>query len=346
MANYPYITDIPGIKIGHAQNYEALTGCTVILCEKGAVAGVSQRGGAPGTRETDLLRPMHLVQKAHAILLSGGSAFGLDAAGGVMKYLEEKGIGVATGAAKVPIVPAAILYDLGIGDASLRPDFEMGYQACANATAEKPTEGSIGAGTGATVGKILGIGQAMKGGIGLGGIQIGKSVVLAAIAAVNAFGDIVDYKTRKILAGARSIDKKVIQIGSSGYFLDSLNFMKSGIGKGIISLATKTNTIIGVIATNVSLDKEGANLLARAASNGIALSVQPAFSMLDGDTVFALSAGSAKTDINILTAYAPYVFAEAIQNAVLKAESFANLPSARDITTEEHKEVSNGSNYR
>ncbi|MEX2143932.1 MAG: P1 family peptidase, partial [Anaerolineales bacterium] len=196
------VTLIDGIRVGHAQDFDAVTGCTVILCERGAVGGVEQRGGAPGTRETDAMRPMHLVDKVHAVMLAGGSAFGLDAASGAVRYLEEKKVGFDVGVARVPIVPAAILFDLGIGSAKRRPDGEMGYQACLNASAKPPEEGSVGAGTGATVGKILGIGQSMKGGIGTAAMEIGAGVQVGAIVAVNAFGDVIDPQTGAILAGA------------------------------------------------------------------------------------------------------------------------------------------------
>ena len=199
------ITAVPGIKVGHETNDAALTGCTVILCEAGAVGGVDQRGGAPGTRETDLLRPLHMVQEAHAILLAGGSAFGLDAATGVMKYLEERGIGVNTGSARVPIVPAAILYDLAIGAADVRPDAAMGYQACLNASAEKPAEGNAGAGSGATAGKMLGMRGATKSGIGTASFEIGGGVIVGAIVAANPFGDVIDPASGEILAGARPL---------------------------------------------------------------------------------------------------------------------------------------------
>jgi L-aminopeptidase/D-esterase-like protein len=195
------ITDIPGLWVGHAQNEEALTGCTMVLCEEGAVGGVDQRGGAPGTREVDALHPMHLVHKVHAVMLAGGSAFGLEAATGVMRYLEEKGVGFDTHVAKVPIVPAAILFDLGIGRADVRPDAAMGYQACLNASSDPPAQGNAGAGMGATVGKILGIGQAMKAGIGTASLEIGAGVIVGALAAVNAFGDVIDPQSGQILAG-------------------------------------------------------------------------------------------------------------------------------------------------
>jgi L-aminopeptidase/D-esterase-like protein len=221
MSGRSAITDVPGIRVGHAQDHGALTGCTVVLCEDGAVGGVDQRGGAPGTRETDLLSPMHLVEQVHAILLAGGSAFGLDAAGGVMRYLEERKVGFDTRVAHVPIVPAAILFDLAVGEPSVRPDAEMGYQACLNARAEPPAEGNVGAGTGATVGKILGMGRAMKSGIGTASLEIGGGVIVGAIVAVNCFGDVVDPANGKIVAGSRSAEIGPLRIGAPGYFADT-----------------------------------------------------------------------------------------------------------------------------
>lgn len=323
------ITDVENLIIGHAQDDTALTGCTVILCKKGAIGGVSQRGGAPGTRETDLLRPDRLVQKVHAILLSGGSAFGLDAAGGVMRFLEEKKIGYKTGPAIVPIVPAAILYDLGIGDPNIRPDAKMGYQACLNASNNKPAEGNFGAGTGASVGKIFGMQGAMKSGIGTSSRDIGGGVIIGAIVAVNAFGDILDYKDRCIIAGARKILPPSTKY-SSDRFANTLDVLGSMVGRGIMTFASKQNTIIGAIATNAKLDKAAANRFAECASDGITLTTQPAFSMFDGDTVFGLSTGRKKIDINILCAFAPLVFADAILNAVLNAESVGGLPAAKN----------------
>ena len=323
------ITDVVNIKVGHAQNINALTGCTVVLTEKGAVAGISQRGGAPGTRETDLLKPNHLVEKVHAIFLSGGSAFGLDGAGGVMKYLEEKKVGYKTGAAFVPIVPAAILFDLAIGDASIRPDADMGYLACQNASQDKPLEGNAGAGTGATVGKVFGMQSAMKSGIGTSSREIGGGVVIGAIAAVNAFGDVLDYHDRRIIAGARA-HQPLSPANHDIHFANTLDVLGSMIGRGIMTFASKQNTIIGVIATNAKLDKPGANKFAECAADGITLTVQPAFSMFDGDTVFGLSTGSKKIDLNILCAYAPLVFADAILNAVRMAEPAGGLPAANN----------------
>lgn len=324
------ITLIDGIRVGHAQDFEAVTGCTVILCEKGAVGGVDQRGGAPGTRETDALQPVHLVDKVHAVILAGGSAFGLDAASGAVRYLEEKKVGFNVGVARVPIVPAAILFDLGIGSSKRRPDAEMGYQACLNASRSAPVEGSVGAGTGATVGKILGIGQAMKGGIGTAAMDIGAGVQVAAIVAVNAFGDIIDPQTGEIIAGARSLKKGPIKIGK-GRFADTMKVMKTLVGRSILDLAQRGNTVIGVVATNARFDKEGATKVARMAMNGIARSIRPANTMLDGDTLFALATGKRKADVNIVGAYAAEVVAQAILRAVLAAESVGDVPAIRDL---------------
>jgi L-aminopeptidase/D-esterase-like protein len=320
------ITDVENILVGQAQNDAALTGCTVILCKRGAVAGVSQRGGAPGTRETDLLRPNRLIHKVHAILLSGGSAFGLDAAGGVMRFLEENNIGYKTGAAIVPIVPAAILYDLAIGDAAVRPDAEMGYQACLCASKKKPAVGNVGAGTGATVGKIFGMQGAMKSGIGTSSRDIGGGVIIGAIVAVNAFGDVLDYKNRCIIAGARKI-QPLSSNNSNDQFANTLDVMGSMLGRGIMALASKQNTIIGAVATNAKLDKNAANRFAECAADGITLTIQPAFSLFDGDTVFGLSTGSKIIDHNLLNAFAPLVFADAIINAVSNAKPADGLPA-------------------
>ena len=208
------LTDVPGLEVGHAQDSEALTGCTVILCRKGAVGGVDVRGSAPGTRETDLLNPLNLVEKVHAVMLAGGSAYGLDAAGGVMRYLEERKIGFNTGAGLVPIVPAAILFDLGVGRADVRPDAAMGYKACEAASTAKVAEGNAGAGTGASVGKLFGAKQAMKSGLGSASIQIGGGIVVGAIVVVNAFGDILDPKNGEIVAGLRSAEVGPFHIGA------------------------------------------------------------------------------------------------------------------------------------
>jgi len=319
------MSEIPDIKIGHAQNQNALTGCTVIICEKGAVGGVSQRGGAPGTRETDLLRPGHSVQKVHAVLLSGGSAYGLDAAGGVMQFLEENKIGFKVGSNFVPIVPCAILYDLDIGDSATRPNKEMGYAACQNANADRPIVGSVGAGTGATVGKILGISQAMRAGIGYASFEIGNGIQISALIAVNAFGDVVE--NNHIIAGARTIKKGPIKIGGDNFFADTREVMHSFAGRQILSFASRQNTVIGVVITNADLTKEEANYVADVASNGISYVIKPAFTMFDGDTIFTLATGKVKADANLIAAYAPDVVADAILNGTKSAESGAGFPA-------------------
>ena len=331
MAGQNAITDVPGIKVGHAHDGEALTGCTVILSERGAVGGVDQRGGAPGTRETDPLRPMHLVQKVHAILLSGGSAFGLDAATGVVRFLEERRVGFNVRVAKVPIVPAAILFDLGIGRADVRPDAAMGYAACINASTDRPAEGNAGAGMGATVGKILGMGRAMKSGLGTASVRLGRGVYVGAIVAVNPFGDVIDPSSGSILAGARPAQVGPVRIGGPGRFADTLKVMKSLAGKAVLRLGSRGNTVIGVIATNARLSKEEANKVAQMGHDGIARSIRPAHTMLDGDTLFALSTGRRQADVNIVGAYGAEVIAQAVVRAVHSASAAGGLPAAKDL---------------
>jgi L-aminopeptidase/D-esterase-like protein len=328
------ITDVAGIRVGHAHDREALTGCTVVLCEDGAVGGVDQRGGAPGTRETDPLRPMHLVQKVNAVMLSGGSAFGLDSASGVVRYLEEQGVGFDMRVAKVPIVPAAILFDLGLGRADVRPDSEMGYAACMNASSDPPAQGNAGVGMGASVGKVLGMAGAMKSGVGTASIRIGKAVV-AAIVAVNAFGDVVDPNMGRILAGARPLKAGPLKVGGEAQFADTLAVMESLVGRGALRFASRGNTVIGVVATDAKLDKEAANKVAQMAHAGVARAVRPAHTMLDGDTLFALSIGNRKLDVNLVGAQAAEVVARSIVNAVMAATSAGGLPAARDLAANE-----------
>lgn len=304
------ITDVRGIEVGHAQDEEAWTGCTAIICRKGAVTGVDVRGGAPGTRETDLLNPVHLVDKVHAVVLAGGSAYGLDAATGVMRYLEEHRIGFKTGSARVPIVPAAILYDLGVGRADVRPDSAMGYRAAASASAARPDEGSVGAGTGASVGKVRGMKQAMKSGVGTWSVDV-RGVVIGALVAVNAVGDVVDPKSGKKLAGLRS--------GST------LEWMK----RNSAPQAVRSNTVIAVIATNARLTKAGATKVAQMAQDGLARAIRPAHTMFDGDTVFTLATGEIRADISIVGAFAAEVMAEAIVRAVQLAGSGGGLPGLK-----------------
>lgn len=325
------ITDVPGIKVGHAQNFDAITGCTVVLFEKGAVAGVDQRGGAPGTRETDAIRPKHLVSKAHAIMLAGGSAYGLDTASGAMKYLEEHGIGFDTGVAKVPIVPSAILYDLALGSATIRPDAAMGYEACLNATNQAVPQGCVGAGTGAVAGTALGINQATKSGIGSASMDLGGGLIVGALIAVNPFGDVIDPKNGHILAGARTLKKGPITIGKEGVFADTLELLRSAIGKAAMTFASSKNTVIGVVATNAAFDREQTNFLAQMAQDGLATTIRPSHTLFDGDTLFALSTGKIKVDVNVVGAFAALVVAQAILNAVVNANSIANLPSYKDL---------------
>lgn len=320
------ITDVRGIEVGHAQNDEALTGCTVILCRKGAVAGVDVRGGAPGTRETDLLNPLNLVEKVHAVVLAGGSAFGLDAAGGVMKYLEENKVGFNTGAAKVPIVPSAILYDLNLGRADVRPDSAMGYHAAASASSGAPAEGNVGAGTGASVGKMFGAGLATKSGVGTAGMDIGGGVIVGALAAVNAWGDVVDPRTNEIIAGLRSGKVGPLRVGGKGHFADTLAMMKKPVGRTVLGFAMRANTVIGVVATNAKLTKAQAAKVAQMAQDGIARTIRPAHTMLDGDTIFALASGARRADVTTVGAFAAEAMAQAILRAVKMAGPAGGLP--------------------
>jgi L-aminopeptidase/D-esterase-like protein len=316
------ITDVPGISVGHAQDTESITGCTVVLCEGGAVGGIDQRGGAPGTRETDLLRPMHLVEKMHAVLLTGGSAYGLDAAAGVMAYLEERQVGFDVGVARVPIVPAAVLFDLAIGDAHRRPDASMGRAACLAASTGLLEQGSVGAGTGACVGSLFGPSFQMKGGIGTASIDLGGGLIVGALVAVNCFGDVVDPTSGQIVAGARRPPR-------GREFADTLVAMRSLIGKAVVGFAGR-NTVIGVVATNARLTKEETNKVAQMAQDGLARAIRPAHTMFDGDTIFALSTGKKTAPVTIVGAYAAEVFAQAVLNGVRLATSLGDRPAVRD----------------
>jgi L-aminopeptidase/D-esterase-like protein len=315
---YGAFTDVPGVKVGHYTDLIGATGCTVVLCEQGATAGVEVRGAAPGTRETDLLRPGHLVQEIHAVLLAGGSAFGLDAASGVMKYLEEQGCGFDAGVARVPIVPAAILFDLAIGDPSARPDTQAGYQACLAASDGPVREGNVGAGTGATVGKLLGMGQAMKGGVGTASERIGEGITVGAVVAVNCFGDVIDWRTGETLAGARKPE---------GGYLNTAEAIKGNLTP---TAPPFTNTTIGVLATDARLSKEEANKVAQLSGNGYAYAIRPT-TMLDGDTLFVISTGDRRSDVSALGAAGAEVVAEAIARAVKYAQSLFGVPAHRDM---------------
>jgi L-aminopeptidase/D-esterase-like protein len=317
------ITDVQGIKVGHFTDSRRPTGCTVLLFEKGATAGVDVRGSAPGTRETDLLNPMNSVQQVQAILLSGGSAFGLDAATGVVRYLEEHGLGIHVGPVIVPIVPAAILYDLGVGDSKIRPTAESGYKACQTATSGTIAEGNVGAGAGATVGKMFGPQSAMKSGIGTASIRVGKNgIVVSAIVAVNAVGDVIDPKSGKIVAGARKPD-------GSG-FRDSMAQIRDGYQ---VETLAGTNTTIGVVATNVAFDKTQMTKIAQMAHDGLARTINPVHTLSDGDTIFAVATGAipAKANHGAIGAIAAEVLAQAVLRAVKNAQGLPGLPSWQDL---------------
>jgi len=331
MAAQGSITDVDGILVGHADDAQALTGCTVVLCLRGAVGGVSQRGGAPGTRETDLLRPMHLVQRAHAVLLTGGSAFGLEAAAGVVRYLEQRKVGFDTRLARVPIVPAAVIFDLGLGRADVRPDAAMGTAACLAATSAPPREGNAGVGMGASVGKLLGARGATKAGVGSASLPVGGGATVGALVAVNALGDVVNPASGKILAGARPVRRGPVHLGGTGPYVDSLHWMRSRAGRLVLRAMRGANTVIGVVATDVRLTKEEANWVAEMAQDGIARAIRPAHTLYDGDTLFALSTGRRRGDVSTVGACAAETVAEAIQRAVLAAEPAGGLPTAREL---------------
>ena len=310
------LTDIAGIRVGHASNYDALTGCTVVLCESGAVGGVDIRGSATGTEEIETLRPGHIAGEVHGIVLAGGSAFGLETASGVRRYLEQHGIGFRAGPAVVPIVPCAILFDLGIGKAGVRPTREMGESAAAAATADAVKEGAVGAGTGATVGKIFGMRQAMKSGIGSGLVELKGGVLVAALVVVNAFGDVRDPSTGKLIAGAR-------RAPDSMELADTEAQIKAGALRGGFE---HRNTTLAVVATNARLSKVGAAKLAQLGSLGMARTIFPVNTMFDGDVVFALSAGDAQADVNTLGVAAAEAVAQAVVRAVKSSPSMGGIP--------------------
>ena len=309
------ITDILNIRVGHDTNLEAGTGCTVILCDIPAVGGVDVRGGAPATRETDLLGPMYMVEQVHAIVLTGGSAFGLDAASGVVRYLEERGIGFDVGVARVPIVPAAAIFDLGFGSATVRPDAAAGYRACQQATSDPVAQGNVGAGTGATVGKMRGPLFMMKGGLGSASTQLPDGTEVGALVVVNAFGDILDPQTQQVVAGTRA-----------------------ATGKNMFAANPFGNTTIAVVATSASLTKPEINKVAQMAHNGLAQAIRPAHTMFDGDTVFALALGpssAARPDpstaafrVSMLGSAAATTLARAIVKAVRHATALHGVPAA------------------
>ena len=309
------LTDIPGFRVGHISDYQAITGCTAILCEAGAVGGVDIRGLASGTQETPTLGPLHVDPVVHGILLAGRSAFGLEAAAGVRRYLESRGAGVSTPFGRVPIVPAAILYDLGMGNSKIRPTVAMGEAAATAATAEPVAEGCVGAGTGATVGKALGLKQAMKSGIGSFTVTLPGGVLVASLVAVNAFGDVRDPATGKIVAGARKAP-------DSREFADGNEIVKQGAPPPLV----RANTTLAVVATNAALSKVEATLLAQFASLGMARAIYPVNTTNDGDTVFALSHGERRADINSLGVAAADAVAQGILRAVRLAKTLGGVP--------------------
>lgn len=316
------ITSVPGILCGHFTDTRRPTGCTVVLTPGGAVAGVDVRGAAPGTRETELLSPLNAVEKVHAVLLAGGSAFGLDAAGGVMRWLEERGIGVQLGPARVPIVPAAILFDLFTGDPTIRPDAAAGYAACQAAATAPPAEGNVGAGAGAVVGKLFGIDRAMKGGIGTAALTVG-GITVGAIVAVNAVGDVVDPATGQPVAGARTEDGRGL--------IHATQAIVNGETPTLIEPAQSTT--LGIIATDAVLTKAEAGKLAQMAHDGLARTIDPVHTMTDGDTLFALSTGASglRRHLTVLGAVAARVTALAVLSAVRAAVGLPGLPAARDL---------------
>lgn len=322
------LTDISGLQVGHWTNKEGGTGCTAILCPpEGAVCGVDVRGGAPGTRETDLLRPECSVEKVHAIMLAGGSAFGLAAADGAMHWLEEHGRGYDVGVAKVPIVPSAILFDLPMITPKARPDAAAGYAACQAASDTAVVNGTIGAGTGATVGKILGLRQATKGGIGSASKHITNGIVVSALVALNAFGAVIDPKTGEIIAGPRK------PIGKG--FVDPVEAAQGFIGQTIArareAWSERANTTLAVVATNVILTKAQATKVAQMAHDGLARTIRPIHTLFDGDVVFALSHGDKKADVSLIGALAADVLAEAVINAVQSATGLGGVPAMREL---------------
>jgi L-aminopeptidase/D-esterase-like protein len=321
------LTSVSGIKVGHHTLVERPTGCTVVLAEGGAVAGVDVRGSAPGTRETDLLNPINTVEKVHAIVLAGGSAFGLDAASGVVRYLEERGIGFPTGVVPVPIVPAAILFDLSVGNnPKVRPTADCGYRAATSATAGPVAEGNVGAGAGATVGKLAGPGRAMKAGVGTAALALPDGVIVTALAVVNALGDVVDPATGQVVAGVRTPDG----LGLA----DARKLIRAGLpARGRFGGDPVRNTTLCVVATNAVLTKAQATKVAQMAHDGLARTIYPVHTPDDGDTIFALATGTRQqpADLLVVGALAADAVAEAVLRAARMATGIPGYPAARDL---------------
>jgi len=319
------LTDVPGVRVGHFTDTRRPTGCTVVLLPNGTVGGVDVRGAAPGTRETELLSPLNSVTQVHAVLLAGGSAFGLDAAGGVMRWLDERGIGIEVGPARVPIVPAAILFDLWVGDASVRPDAASGFAACMAASAQPVAQGNVGAGAGASVGKLFGIGRAMRGGVGSASFKSG-GITVAALVAVNAIGDVIDPASGQPIAGARTADGRAL-LGTM-----------AALQRGELPAALQPGqaTTLGVIATDAVLTKAQASKVAQMAHDGFARAINPVHTASDGDTVFALATGGSgvggtTAHVTLIGALAADAMATAIVRAVraataLRGDALQGLP--------------------
>ena len=316
------LTAVPGIRVGQVTHLEGATGCTVVLCPPGTVGGVDQRGGAPGTRETDLLRPMHHVEEINAVVLSGGSAFGLASADGVMRYLDERGQGYRSGAGYiVPIVSAAIIFDLSVGVQGIRPDAAMGYTACEAASDAPVKQGSVGAGTGSRIGAMMGNAQATKGGLGSACVRLDDELLVAALVVVNAVGDVID-QDGTVLAGLRTAP-------DSREFVGMLDALKAIARQP--EPPARENTVIGVVATNARLNKDQVNKVAQMASAGLARAVKPAHTMFDGDTIFALATGPIEANVSVIGAYAAEVVSEAIRNGVREATTLADVRALRDL---------------
>lgn len=318
---YNNILDVKGLKVGQVEDLEGLTGCTVVICEEGAVCGVDVRGAAPGTRETDLLDPINMIQKVHAVVLSGGSAFGLESTCGVSKYLEEKNIGFDVGVTKVPIVVGAVLFDLVVGDPKCRPNIEMGYKACELANNTELKQGNYGAGCGATVGKIRGPQYAMKGGIGSYSVKLPNGLVVSALIAVNALGDV--YENGKIIAGVLDDSKTKV--------LNTYEIMKNGVTKGGFNI---DNTTIGIVATNAKLTKAECKKVSQVSHNGYAKTIFPIHTPHDGDTIFTMATGEIETDMTLLSSIATEVVEKSVINAIKNSNSVKNIPAYKDIICE------------
>ncbi len=319
------ITTVPGFQVGHASDYKNLTGCTVVLCPPHTVGSVDVRGSAAGTRQLDALLGFHIVNEVHAVCISGGSAFGLDAAGGVMEFLEERGRGFDVAITRVPIVPTAVIYDLSLGNCRVRPDKAMGYTACQAAKGEPAGDGSVGAGTGASVGKLLGIRQATKGGLGTAGLVGPNGLRVGALAVVNAFGDVVDPATGAILAGVRTTP-------DSRQFADAARLIRQGVVRQRFG---EPNTTVGVVATNARLTREEAQKIAQMGHNALARCIRPVHTLFDGDTIFVLAHSEVTVDLHLVGLLAQAALEEAILRAVKSAHGLGALPCWQELQGKE-----------